>query len=65
MSNMGRRLVLGAGVVVLLTTTVLVFVVFDRASHSASDTLRPFLLTMIPLWGLAVWAGRALTNDKR
>ena len=56
---------LGAGIVVLLTTTVLAFVVFDRASHSASDTLRPFLLTMIPLWALAVWAARTLSNDKR
>lgn len=65
MSDMGRRIVLGAGAVVLLTTTVLAFIVFDRTSHSASDTLRPFLLTMIPLWALAVWAARTLSNDKR
>ncbi|MGB8360077.1 MAG: hypothetical protein WCE80_01600 [Acidimicrobiia bacterium] len=65
MSDMGRRVVLGAGVVVLLTTTVLAFVFFDKGSHSASDTLRPFLLTMIPLWALAAWAARTLTNAKR
>ncbi len=65
MSDMVRRLVMGAGVVVLLTTTVLAFVFFDKGSHSASDTLRPFLLTMIPLWALAVWAARILTNDER
>jgi hypothetical protein len=65
MSGMGRRVVLAAGVVVLLTTTVLAFVLFDKGSHSASDTLRPFLLTMIPLWALAMWGARTLTNAKR
>jgi hypothetical protein len=35
---------------------------FDRNSHSASDTLRPFLLTMAPVWALAILAARALTR---
>ena len=65
MSAMSRRILLGVGIVVLATTTILAFVAFDRGSHSASDTLRPFLLTMIPLWALAAWAARTLTNDKR
>ncbi len=47
-----------AGVVaafaMLLAGTVLVFAAFDRVSHSASDTLRPFLITMVPVWAVAV-----------
>jgi hypothetical protein len=52
-----------AGVViafaVLLVGTVLVFAAFDRSSHSASDTLRPFIITMAPVWAVAIagaWA---------
>jgi hypothetical protein len=52
-----------AGVVVafavLLVGTVLVFAAFDRQSHSASDTLRPFIITMAPVWAVAIagaWA---------
>ena len=47
--------------IALLTATALATVVafwmFDRDSHSASDTIRPFLITMAPVWlivGLAV-----------
>lgn len=44
---------------VLLVGTVLVFEAFDRTSHSASDTLRPFVITMAPVWVVAIagaWA---------
>ena len=44
---------------VLLLGTVLVFEAFDRTSHSASDTLRPFIITMAPVWAVMVagaWA---------
>jgi hypothetical protein len=37
-----------------------VFLVFDSRSHSASDTLRPFLITMVPAWILYVLAWRQL-----
>jgi hypothetical protein len=57
------RIVRLAGVVaafaVLLVGTALVFEAFDRHSHSASDTLRPFLITMAPVWAVAIagaWA---------
>jgi len=50
----------GLGVLVLLVGTVLVFRVFDRSSHSASDTLRPFLLTMTPVWIVFFAAARVL-----
>jgi hypothetical protein len=34
--------------------TVLVFLAFDRNSHSASDTIRPFVITLAPVWIVAV-----------
>jgi hypothetical protein len=50
--------------VVLLYGTVLVFLAFDRNSHSASDTLRPFLITMAPVWALAVASGSVLLRRR-
>ena len=48
------RVGLVIGLALLLYGTVLVFLAFDRQSHSASDTLRPFLITMAPVWIVAV-----------
>jgi len=45
---------LAAGLILLLVGTVLVFQAFDRQSHSASDTIRPFLITMAPVWAVAI-----------
>jgi len=42
---------------VLLYGTVAVFEAFDRVSHSNSDTIRPFILTMGPVWTLAIADG--------
>jgi len=42
--------------VALLVGSVLVFQAFDRTSHSASDTIRPFVITMAPVWAVAVAA---------
>lgn len=44
----------------LLFGTVLVFQAFDRNSHSASDTLRPFIITMLPVWLVAIAGAWAL-----
>lgn len=55
---------LGAGLVVLLYGTVLVFEAFDRTSHSASDTLRPFIITMAPVWAVAVAAAAVLLQRR-
>jgi hypothetical protein len=49
----------------LIVGTVLVFRAFDRSSHSASDTLRPFLLTMAPVWIVAFAAVRVLVKHGR
>jgi hypothetical protein len=50
----------GAALVVLLYGSVLVFEAFDRNSNSASDTIRPFVITMGPVWVLAIAAARLL-----
>jgi len=40
--------------ILLLYGTVMVFLAFDRVSHSNSDTIRPFVITMAPVWAVAV-----------
>ena len=45
--------------------TVLVFQAFDRDSHSASDTIRPFVITMAPVWAVAIAAARVLLGRYR
>jgi hypothetical protein len=51
---------LAAGLVLLLAGTVMVFQAFDRDSHSASDTIRPFLITMAPVWAVAIASATVL-----
>ena len=54
-----------AALAVLVYGTVLVFLAFDRNSHSASDTIRPFVITMGPVWVLAIWSGASLLRRHR
>jgi len=58
-------LTLLAGALALLLGSVLVFRAFDSRSHSASDTLRPFVITMAPVWALGIAAARTLLRDRR
>jgi len=44
----------------LLYGTVFVFLAFDRNSDSVSDTIRPFIITMAPVWIVAVVAARTV-----
>ena len=44
----------------LIAGTVMVFLVIDRHSHSVSDTLRPFLITMLPVWAIALAGAKVL-----
>ncbi len=53
-----KALGIGVGLVLLVYGSLLVFAAFDRDSHSASDTLRPFIITMAPVW--AVFAAGAV-----
>jgi predicted tellurium resistance membrane protein TerC len=55
-----RNLGLLLGTILLLVGTVMVFEAFDRQSHSASDTIRPFLITMAPVWAVAVAGALAI-----
>jgi hypothetical protein len=50
--------------VFLLYGTVAVFLAFDRVSHSNSDTLRPFIITMAPVWAIAIAAATVLLRRK-
>jgi len=49
-----------AAFALLLVGTALVFETFDSHSHSASDTLRPFIITMLPVWAVAIAGAWAL-----
>jgi hypothetical protein len=55
-----RRVGVLVAMAFLVYGTVLVFLAFDRQSHSASDTLRPFIITMAPVWAVATAAVAAL-----
>ncbi len=63
--NWKTRAGVGVALAVLLYGTVLVFEAFDRNSNSASDTIRPFLITMAPVWALAIAAARVLLKRSR
>jgi hypothetical protein len=54
-----------AALAALLWGTVLVFEAFDRNSNSASDTIRPFVITMGPVWALSIWAATVLLKRRR
>jgi Na+-driven multidrug efflux pump len=56
----GTVIWLAVAFVFLLFGTVAVFEAFDRNSNSASDTIRPFVITMAPVWGVAIAAARVL-----
>lgn len=49
---------------VLLYGTVAVFEAFDRVSNSNSDTIRPFVITMGPVWALAIAAATVLLRKR-
>jgi len=63
-TELGVRIALGAVFALLLFGTLMVFIALDRDSHSASDTLRPFLITMVPVWLVALWAARIVVRSE-
>jgi hypothetical protein len=56
---------LAAGLLLLVYGSVAVFEAFDRNSNSASDTIRPFVITMAPVWVVAIAAARVLLQRYR
>ncbi len=59
---MYRWIWLGLGFLALCYGTVAVFLAFDRDSHSASDTIRPFIITMAPVWAIAIAGAVAIVR---
>jgi hypothetical protein len=49
--------------VALTVGTVEMFFMIDAQSRSASDTLRPLLLTMVPVWAVVIWAARVVLRS--
>jgi hypothetical protein len=62
--QIGVRIALAIMFALLVFGTVNVFLILDTNSHSASDTLRPFLLTMVPIWLVALWAARIVLRTR-
>ncbi len=60
----GRRVAVAVGLVMLTLASVVVFLFFDGRSHSSSDTIRPFLITMAPAWLLFVVVWRVTARRK-
>jgi uncharacterized membrane protein HdeD (DUF308 family) len=56
---------LAVGFILLLAGTVMVFMAFDRDSNSASDTIRPFVITMAPVWAVAIAAAVVLVRPPK
>jgi putative Mn2+ efflux pump MntP len=56
---------LTVGLILLLLGTVMVFMAFDRNSNSASDTIRPFVITMAPVWAVAISATMVLLRPPK
>lgn len=59
-----RNILVALALVALLAGTVMVFMAFDRDSHSASDTIRPFVITMGPVWAVAIAAASILLRRR-
>jgi hypothetical protein len=62
--QIGVRVALFIVFALLIYGTVMVFIALDAGSHSASDTLRPFMLTMAPVWLVALWAARVVLRTR-
>jgi hypothetical protein len=61
----GRRVAVAVCLVMLSVASVVVFMLFDGRSNSASDTIRPFLITMGPAWLLFVLAWRMTAKPRK
>lgn len=62
--RIGTVLGVAAALAVLVFGSVAVFQAFDRNSNSASDTIRPFVITMGPVWVLATWSAVAILKKR-
>jgi hypothetical protein len=63
--KIGTVIWVAIALIVLLYGTVAVFEAFDKVSHSNSDTIRPFVITMAPVWALAIAAAAVLLRKRQ
>ena len=63
-TQIGVRIALAIMFALLVYGSINVFVILDSNSHSATDTLRPFMLTMVPIWLVALWAARIVLRTR-
>lgn len=63
---MGWKTVAGVAAMFVLLAygTVVVFMVFNRDANSVSDVIRPFVITMAPVWAVAIAAARVLLTRR-
>jgi hypothetical protein len=64
MNRLSWAVICGVALLALAYGSVLVFAAFDRYSHSDIDTLRPFIITMGPVWFIAVAATVTLLRGR-
>lgn len=62
-NQIGVRIALAVMFALLVFGTINVFFALDANSHSVSDTLRPFLIAIVPLWLVALWAARIVLRN--
>jgi hypothetical protein len=62
---MYRWIGLGVGFLALLYGTVAVFMVFNRDANSVSDVIRPFIITMAPVWAVGIAGAMAILRWPR
>jgi divalent metal cation (Fe/Co/Zn/Cd) transporter len=62
--KVGTLIAMVVALVLLLYGTVAVYEAFDRNSHSASDAIRPFVITMGQVWALAIAAATVLLRGR-
>lgn len=62
--QIGVRIVLLVVFALLIYGTVAVFLILDSTSNSASDTLRPLILSIGPVWLVTLWAARVVLRAR-
>ena len=62
--KIGTFIWVAVALILLVYGTVAVFEAFDRVSHSNSDTIRPFVITMGPVRALSIAAVAILLRKR-
>lgn len=58
------RLLAFFALIALGVSTIAAFAYYDAESHSVSDTLRPALVTVLPLWAIGLIAARVILRRR-